>query len=201
MSLRQRVLFFAAVIFGFMLVIAVVLPNREHQFGGSHFDPPAKSPDFSLPDTKGNIFELGGNKGRVVLMFFGYTSCPDVCPATLSEFKEVHRLLGKRAEQVRFVFITVDPERDTPERLERYLDLFDTEIIGLTAPRAQLEPTWKAYGVAVMKTESTDPQAYFVDHSSRIYAIDKKGNLRVTYAFDTQAEVIAADIRYLLNEN
>jgi len=201
MSLWQRVLFFTAVIIGFILVIAVVLPNQEHQFGGSHFDPPAISPDFSLPDTEGNIFSLSENKDRVVLMFFGYTSCPDVCPATLSDFKEVHRLLGERASQVRLVFITVDPERDTPERLRRYLGLFDSEIIGLTATPEQLEPVWKAYGVSVIKTEADNPEGYFIDHSSRIYAIDKKRNLRVTYPFGTQSEVIAADIRYLLNEN
>lgn len=201
MNLRQRFLFIAALLIGFTLVVAVVLPDREHQFGGSHFDPPVKSPNFSLPDSEGKVFDLSENMDRVVLIFFGYTSCPDICPATLSDFKEVHKLLGTKADQVKFVFITVDPERDTPERLRQYLDLFGSGIIGLTAPREQLEPVWKAYGVFVTKSKTDDPNAYFIDHSSRIYAIDKKGNLRVTYPFETRAEVIAADIRYLLNEN
>ncbi len=201
MNLRQSFLFTTALLIGFTIFVAVVLSDREHQFGGSHFDPPVKSPDFSLPDSEGKVFDLSENMDRVVLIFFGYTSCPDICPATLSDFKEVHELLGTKADQVRFVFITVDPERDTPERLRQYLDLFGSGIIGLTAPREQLEPVWKAYGVSVIKSGTDDPKAYFIDHSSRIYAIDKKGNLRVTYPFETQAEIIAADIRYLLNEN
>lgn len=201
MKLRQRVLFITAIAIGFFFVVIVVLPNREHRFGGSHFDPPVESPDFVLPDAEGNDIRLSDYKGQVVLMFFGYTSCPDICPATLSDFKAVRSALGERANQVRFFFITVDPERDTAERLRRYLDLFDPDIIGLTSSRQQLEPVWKAYGVSVIKTETEDPAAYFVDHSSRIYVIDKKGNLRVTYPFDTLPEVLAADIRYLLDEN
>lgn len=201
MKLRQYILFSAAIFIGVILVIVVVLPSRPHQFGGSHFDPPAEAPDFILSDTSGDSFKLSDHKDQVVLMFFGYTSCPDVCPATLAEFKEIRRLLGKRAGQVKFVFITVDPERDIPERIRRYLDLFDHEIIGLTASRELLEPIWKDYGVSVIKVEADDPEAYVVDHSSRIYAIDKNGNLRVTYLFDTPTEVIAADVRFLLNEN
>jgi protein SCO1/2 len=140
----------------------------------------------------------GGEAGKVVLLFFGYTRCPDVCPLTLADFKKVKAQLGDQADQVRFVFITVDPERDTPNILSKHLANFDESFIGLTGSREELEPVWKTFGVYQEKQDTGSAAGYLVDHSSRVYAIDRRGDLRLTYTFGTEPEAIAQDVAQLL---
>jgi protein SCO1/2 len=118
---------------------------------------------------------------------------------TLSDFLRIRSQLGEEAEQASFVFITVDPERDTPERMKRYLTNFDPEIIGLTGSRSELESVWSSYGVYQAKSEGSSGNNYLVDHSSRIYVIDKQGNLILTYLFGTENQVIAEDVYHLIS--
>ncbi len=101
---------------------------------------------------------------------------------------------------VRFVFITVDPERDTPERLSLFLGAFDPDFTGLSGSRSDLEPVWQKYGVFQQKHEPDSSGNYTVDHTSRIYAIDKNGNYRVTYPYDIDASAIVEDVRHLVEE-
>ena len=157
------------------------------------------APQINLTDVDGGSFELSDLNGQVVIMFFGYTSCPDVCPVTLSDFLRVRTQLGKEAEEASFVFITVDPERDSPERMKKYLTNFDPEIIGLTGSRSELQTVWSSYGVYQAKSEGSSEENYLVDHSSRIYVIDKAGNLLLTYLFGTENNLIADDVRYLIS--
>jgi len=199
MRMRYLLLFSAGVILVLGAVTAFAL-TRPHRFGGSLIDPPVPAPDIELSDAGGEKFRLDDQSGNAVLLFFGYTSCPDVCPVTLADFKAIKTQLGPRADRVKFVFITVDPERDSPERIRRYLANFDEEFIGLTGSRADLEPVWKAYGVFQEQVASSSSVGYLVDHSSRIYAIDPRGNLRVTYLFGTDRQDIADDVLFLLNE-
>ena len=116
----------AVVIAGIFVVamVAMVLfsqsAGNEYHFQGSRIDPPIAAPDFTLTQANGEEFQLSEQRGKVVLIFFGYTFCPDVCPTTLAEYKVIHEELGEAAEQVEFVYITVDPERDTPEVIDRY---------------------------------------------------------------------------------
>ena len=171
-----------------------------YTYQGSLIDPPVPAADFQLPDQNGNLFRLSEQKGEVVLIFFGYTHCPDVCPITMSVYRQVKNQLGDKAKDVRFVFITVDPERDTAEVLKQYMANFDPTFIGLTTDRSELEPVWKSYGVYQEQVDSASAGGYSVDHSATMYAIDTRGNWRLTYPFGIENSKITEDVLHLLME-
>lgn len=173
---------------------------NPYQYQGSLIEPPIPAADFELTDQHGDGFRLSDQQGKVVLIFFGYTHCPDVCPVTLSEFLRVKEALGEQAGQVRFVFVTVDPERDTPQRLGQHLQNFDPDFIGLTGERAALEQVWADYGVYAARAETDSAAGYLVDHTARIYAIDKQGNWRLTYPFGMEVEKLIQDVIHLVAE-
>jgi len=175
--------------------------ERNYTYQGVLIEPPATAPEFSLKDQHGDLFELSQQKGKVVLLFFGYTNCPDVCPITLSEFKKIKGILGERADQVDFVFITVDPERDTPGRIREYLANFDPTFIGLSGDHHELETVWSDYGVYQEHDDVHVSTEYLVDHSSRVYAINKQGQWRLNYPFSMEPERIAQDVIQLLKQD
>jgi protein SCO1/2 len=199
MKPRNLLIFGIALLFGMVVVFTLLGPTKPYTFQGSLIDPPVEAPQFELSDVNGQRFQLSELDGQVVIMFFGYTSCPDVCPVTLTDFLRIRSKLGNQAEKVSFVFVTVDPERDTPERMNKYLTNFDPAIIGLTGERAELESVWSSYGVYEAKVDGGSEDNYLVDHSSRIYVIDADGNLRLTYLFGTENQVIIEDVRQLVS--
>lgn len=187
-----------------LLLLALVgwrMLAKPYVYQGSLLETPVPAPEIELGDQHGNLFRLGDQRGRVTLMAFGYTNCPDVCPITLAQFKQIKSGLGSAANSVQFVFITVDPERDTPNRLNQFLGAFDPEFTGLSGDRSDLEPVWQKYGVFQQKQEADSSGNYTVDHTSRIYAIDKNGNFRLTYPYDIDASVIIEDVRHLVEED
>ena len=160
------------------------------------------APDFTLTDQNGQPFRLSDQKDKVVLLYFGYTYCPDVCPTSLSDFKRVDQILGADAGRVRVVFVTVDPERDSPQRLKQYMAIFgpDSALTGLSGTAEQLAPVYKAYNVTHEKVPSkADPRDYFVNHTATTYVIDRTGQWRLTEDYGTSPEDFAADIRLVLN--
>jgi len=174
---------------------------QVHEFSGTVYQTPAQAPPIVLPASDGSTFDLVDQQGKIVLVFFGYTSCPDVCPTTLSDLKRVTEILGNKAGETQVVFVTVDPERDTVEKLHSYLSLFLPSFIGLTGTEEELSKVYADYGVyreidAASKTEA----GYLVNHSTRLYLIDQEGDLFITYSYGTDPEAIAADIEYLLDE-
>jgi protein SCO1/2 len=174
-------------------------PTSESPFRGSVLSQPVPAADFTLTDQHGQPFRLGDQRGKVVLLFFGYSSCPDVCPTTLSNWKQVHAGLEDDAQQVRFVFVTVDPARDTPERLQQHLALFSPDFIGLAGTLEELESVYRAYGVYYEKVEAPESAlGYLVNHTSSDYVIDTEGNWRVRHTFGTPPQDIVHDIRELL---
>lgn len=183
-----------------VLVAWLGLGIGDYSYQGSLIDPPVPAIDFTLTDQYGEPFRLSEQKGNVVLIFFGYTHCPDVCPITLSEFRLIKRELGENASRVRFVFVTVDPERDTREAIRSYLKNFDSEIIGLTGTQEQLKQVWSDYWVYAEKQETGSAAGYLVDHTARVYAIDTEGNLLLTYPFGMEIEKLISDVEYLLQE-
>lgn len=201
MNLRNSILLAIAILLGLGLVYGVATYAMPYRYNGSTFEPPVAAPDFELIRADGQAFRLQDQRGKATLIFFGYTHCPDVCPVTLSDFRKIKAQLGDRAAHVDFVFITTDPERDTPQRIQEYLSNFDQQFIGLSGDRSELEPVWKDYGVYAAKVESNDPENYLVDHSAMIYVIDQQGNLRLTYLFGTDSKAIAEDVSHLLREN
>jgi len=174
---------------------------RSYTYQGSLINPPVPAADFTLTDQQGRPFQLSDQKGKVVLIFFGYTNCPDICPITMAQFKLVKDGLGDLANNVRFVFITVDPQRDNVETLRAYVGKFDPSFVGLTGDPTNLAGVWKDYGVYVNK-DATDSQDNYIDeHTARIYAIDAKGNWRLTYLYGTETDALVQDISHLAREN
>jgi protein SCO1/2 len=183
-----------------VILVGNVLFSGPYQYQGSLLDPPAQAAEISLVEANGTPFHLQDQKGIATLLFFGYTSCPDVCPTTLTDFKRIYASLGDQAGEVNFVFITVDPERDTPEIVEAYVDRFNPAFIGLSGSMEDLEPVWKGYFV-YREIEVHEPgENYLVGHTGHVYAIDKGNNLRLTFPFGIGPEAITADIVQLLRE-
>lgn len=171
-------------------------------FFGTPLDPARQAPDFTLTDSKGSLYRLSDQRGDAVVLFFGYTSCPDVCPTTLAHFRQVKKELGEEAEGVQFVFVSVDPERDTPERLAAYVSAFDPEFVGLTGSRPELEAVWREYGIYVERVETPGSAAgYFVNHTSASFVIDPQGNLRLLHLYGAPADEVAADLKRLMAES
>ena len=173
---------------------------RPYALRGSELLPAAPAPEIDLPQAGGGHYQLSERGDRPAVIFFGYTNCPDVCPATMAEFKQVRAELKSSAESIDFLFITVDPQRDTVERMAAYLKGFDPGIIGLTGSEEDLAEVWQAFGVYRQIVPGENPEFYTVDHTSRLYVIDSHGDLRLTYPFGTPVTDIAADLRYLLRE-
>jgi protein SCO1/2 len=173
--------------------------ESQQAFRGSAIGTPApQALDFELSETDGTPFQLSEHMGKVVLIYLGYTNCPDYCPATMGKYEQIAEALGEDASEVEFVFITVDPDRDTPETIAAYLDQFGIEIIGLTGTPEQLERVWNGYGAGRFIEEVDSEVEYVVSHSTRVWVIDKEGLLRITFPFEMSAADMAHDVRLLL---
>jgi protein SCO1/2 len=164
---------------------------------GTLLDPPKEVGDFTLTDQDGQPFRLSDLHGRVALLFFGYTNCPDICPTTLAEFKRVKALLGDDAGRVAFVFVSVDGARDTPERLAAYVRAFDPQFIGLTGDDATLRPIARDFGVFYQRVNYESDTNYLVDHTASTFVVDQQGRLRLVFPYGTDPAAIVARLRAL----
>ncbi|SFU39514.1 SCO family protein [Pseudoduganella namucuonensis] len=163
------------------------------------FDPPRMAPDFTLRGSDGRELKLSGHRGKLVVLEFGYTSCPDVCPVSLALLAEARRQLGALAPQVQVIYVTVDPERDTAPHMRAYLSAFDPSFIGATGTPEQLARVRKDYGItATRKMVEGSKTEYSVAHSSYLYFIDRKGYLRALMPYGRTAADVAHDAALLL---
>jgi len=180
----------------------VFLFSKPAGFRGTMYaEPYPPAPEIELTRDNGTSFRLSEMRGNAVLLFFGYTSCPDVCPTTMAELKQALEKLGEAdAKRVQVLFITVDPERDTPERVQEYVDHFNSDFIGLSGTETELAGVWQDYGVFREIVDGTSAAGYLVNHTARVTLIDRDGNLRLSYAFDTPVESIVHDLKLLLKE-
>lgn len=182
------------------LVLLLVTIGPPYQLRGSLIEPLYPAPPIELTDSQDQAFSLNNYRGKIVLMFFGYAGCPDVCPTTMADLKQTRTYLDEDADETQVVFITLDPDRDTPEKIQKYTSLFEPTFLGLSGSMDELEPIWASYGVfREIDTETVTAAGYLVSHSARIYLIDQEGNLRLTYNFGTPPEDIAKDIQHLLD--
>jgi len=156
--------------------------------------------DIQLPDHNGQQRSLKDFKGKVVVVFFGYTQCPDVCPTSMQEMAEVKRMLGKDGDRLQSIFVTVDPERDTAEMLKAYMGNFDPSFLALRGTPEQTAAVAKDFKIYYKKVDGKTPTSYTMDHSAGSYIYDTQGRLRVYYRYGSGAEALAADVRTLLNE-
>ena len=154
--------------------------------------------EFELTGHDGKPRTLEDFRGRVVVLFFGFTHCPDICPTTLAQFAQAAKLLGADADRVQFLFVTVDPERDTPEVLAKYVPAFDARFLGLTGDAQAIARTAKEFKVIYQKQPGKTPDAYTVDHSAGIYVFDREGRVRLFVRHDRPAEDLVHDVRLLL---
>ena len=154
--------------------------------------------DFQLPDQDGKLRSLKEFQGKVVVLFFGYTQCPDVCPTTLTELAQVKKLLGPQGDKLQAVFVTVDPERDTPAVLKAYMANFDPGFIALRGTLEQTAAIAKDFKVFYKKTQGKTPTSYSMDHSAASYVYDTKGQLRLYTRYGSGAQALASDVKLLL---
>jgi len=156
--------------------------------------------DFRLTDPDGKERTLVDFRGKAVLIFFGFTQCPDVCPTALARAAEVKRLLGTDGDRFQTLFITVDPERDTPEVLKAYTSAFDPSFVGLYGDAQRTAETAKDFKVYYKKVDGKTPTSYTMDHSAGSYVYDTQGRLRIYQRYGSGAQALADDVRVLLTE-
>ena len=156
--------------------------------------------NFELTDHNGQVRHLTDFSGKVVVVFFGYTQCPDVCPTSMTELAEVKRALGKDGERLQGLFVTVDPERDTPEVLKAYIANFDPTFLALRTTPDKLVDLAKDYKAYFKKVDGKTPTSYTMDHSAGSYIYDTKGQLRLFTRYGSGAAALTSDIQQLFKE-
>jgi protein SCO1 len=155
--------------------------------------------ELRLADHAGKARSLADFRGKVVVVFFGYANCPDVCPTALADLAAAVKTLGDDGARVQVLFVTVDPKRDTPELLSQYVPAFHPTFLGMTGDEAALAKARRDFNVYAAVREGSTPETYSVDHSGQIFAFDREGRIRLVFAPGMAPGLLAADLRVLLN--
>jgi protein SCO1/2 len=179
------------------MAAAVAACAKEAPLHGLVIEPPQEMPAVRITDARGARVDLDAERGaRTVVLFFGYTHCPDVCPTTLADWAKANRALGRAAKGVRWVFVSVDPGRDTPEVAQRYATQFDSAFVGLSPTPAQLDSLQESWGFTVTREiDPSSPGAYAVSHPAGTFVIDRAGKIREILPPNTSGDAIASDLR------
>ena len=175
------------------------LPGKQVSFQNTDVTGLDYAKEFALTDHTGKPRTLADYKGKVVVLFFGYTQCPDVCPTTMAEMATVMQKLGPLADKVQVAFVTLDPERDTQELLAAYAPAFDKRFVGLRGSPEQTAKVAKEFKVFYSKVPGTEPGSYTIDHTAGSYVFDREGRLRLFVRHGQSADAIVQDIRQLLS--
>ncbi|GAB4495711.1 MAG: SCO family protein [Anaerolineales bacterium] len=170
---------------------------RPYNFHGTVLQSPDAAPNFTLQSAKGDV-SLSDFRGKLVILYFGYTFCPDVCPASMSAVAGGLDLIGKKAERVQVMMISVDPERDTPAEIDAYAKHFNPNFIGVTGSPEEIAQIATLYGIYYAKAEGSAASGYLVEHTATLMVIDEQGALKLLLPFGVTAEDIAADLNYML---
>jgi protein SCO1/2 len=190
------------VILGVLLFLGVMvwlgLSLRPYPYHGTLLDSPKPMADFTLRGPGGEPVKLSDYRGKLVVLYFGYTFCPDVCPTTMAELGQAMRSLGPKADQVQGIMVTVDPERDTPDKLNQYVRAFDPRFVGLSGTPDQIAGAATPLGVYYEKRPVEGPAGYLVDHTATTMVIDRDGRMRLVWPYGTAGEDMAADLAQLM---
>lgn len=194
--LRASSLLLGALLAGALPIVAGAC-GGERQLHGVMIDPPRAVQAFSFTLPGGAPFTTAAEAGRPMVLFFGYTHCPDVCPTTLADWKRAKQKVGRAADRVRFVFVTIDRERDTPAVADAYAKQFDASFVGVSGDSATTSRIMSEFGVAAAREDTRDPN-YFMSHSAQSFLVDGRGRLIAMYPFGIGWEALAADLETLL---
>lgn len=176
-----------------------VLPRLQpHVFSGSVIQSNERAPRVELQSSDGETVRLSDFNGEVVVLYFGYTFCPDVCPTTLTKLADAMAMLGDNADEVQVIMVSLDPERDTPEMLADYVEHFHPDFMGVTGEPAAVNRVATVYGVYYEKEEGSIATGYLINHTAWVLVIDREGYLKLVLPFEGTAAQIAADIDYFL---
>ncbi|NYT75610.1 SCO family protein [Alcaligenaceae bacterium] len=176
----------------------VACGDKQVEFKGSDISGTHLGKEMVMQDASGQKRTLADYKGKVKVVFFGYTQCPDVCPTSMAELAATMELLGDDADKVQVIMISVDPDRDTPEILAAYTSAFNPGFIGLSGTHQQLATTAKSFKAYYAKSAGPTPEQYTMDHAASFYILDKEGEARVLVSGNASADDIASDIKQLL---
>jgi protein SCO1/2 len=194
----MRVLARFAVVAIAALAVAACGPSAP-KFNASDVTGTTYGRDFRLTDHTGKPRTLADYRGKAVVLFFGYTQCPDVCPTTLSELAEAMKRLGPDADRVQVLFVTIDPERDTPALLSQYVPAFDPRFVGLYGDAEATARTAKEFKILYQKQPGPTPSTYTMDHSAGTFIFDPQGRLRLYVGYGQGPDVFVHDLKELLH--
>jgi len=185
------ILFLAAYFVGTLL--------RPYSYHGNVMESTEPPGDFTLIDHNGNRMNLSDYEGKWVILYYGYTFCPDVCPTTMMQLGRMMPLLGKDAKKVQVFMISVDPERDTPERLKEYVTYFHPDFIGLTGTPEEVADAAAPFGIYYKKKEVEGASGYLMDHTASVTVLDPEGRVRLIWPYGVEAEEMAEDLKHLMH--
>jgi protein SCO1 len=184
-----------------IILIGVCMPwagceKQESKPAGTDYGVINPQRDFTLHDQDGKIFHLKDHRGQIILLFFGYTSCPDVCPTTLSKLARVYALLGPMRQKILTVFVTVDPQRDTPQKLKEYMQYFNINALGLTGTKQEIDAVVDDYKATYEKVvTNSSALGYMFDHTDYLYLIDTQGKTSYLFHPEDKAQDMAEIIK------
>jgi protein SCO1/2 len=187
-----------AIVGALLFVVVGFLVLRPYQYHGLLLESPKPAADFTLAGAGGKAVKLSDYRGKLVVLYYGYTFCPDVCPTTLAEVTKAVQALGKKAEDVQVIMVTVDPERDTPERMAEYMAFFNPSFVGLSGTPDQIAEAATPFGIYYQKHEGTPASGYLVDHTATVNVLDREGRMRLVWPFGTEGDAMAADLKQML---
>ncbi len=196
---RRNILWAGIIVILFVVAAVIGWWMRPPELHGVALQSPRVADDFTLMTSTGERKSLSDFRGQYVVLNFGYTFCPDVCPTTMNELKQMAVALGdERMEDVQVILISVDPERDTPEQLATYTEYFHPTFLGMTGTVADIQAVASQFGIFFERQPGSDDTAYLVDHSAAVTVIDPEGYVRIIYSYGVPGEDIATDIRYFM---
>lgn len=197
---RRRTLLQGLALLSAAGLLAACSPAAKPGFSAVDITGAEYARDFQLTDHNGQPRSLQDFRGKVVVLFFGFAQCPDVCPTAMAELAQIKQALGADGDKLQGLFVTVDPERDTPEVLKAYMANFDPSFLALRTTPEGLAALAKDYKIYYKKVEGKTPTSYTMDHSAGSYVYDPQGRLRLYVRYGMGAEALAADIRLLLQQ-
>lgn len=172
---------------------------RPHTFHGTVIQSPEPSYDFTLTSANGDV-SLSDFRGKVVLIYFGYTFCPDICPATLANVGQALNQIDSQAEDVQLIMVSLDPGRDTPEKLAEYVAHFHPSFIGITGTQEEIDMVASLYGIFYQVNQGSAATNYLIDHTATLMVIDREGYLKLVFPFGVSADEIADDLKYMIRQ-